>query len=155
VRAASFSPVTDESFRNVFFQSRWIIVGSISAFLLAQLIDVTVFWLIRRSTGHRYLWLRATGSTLVSQLIDTFVVGFIGLHLPYRLGQQGVDFPTFVNSAFSGYLFKFVIALGATPALYLVHKIVDGYLGKTDSERLIEQVALVEHADDAHLRAKS
>ncbi|HEY8119740.1 MAG TPA: queuosine precursor transporter [Myxococcota bacterium] len=153
VPAASFSPVRDDAFANVFFQSRWIIVGSISAFLLAQLIDVTVFWIIRRGTGHRFLWLRATGSTLVSQLIDTFVVGFIGLHLPYRLGQQGVDFPTFVNSAFSGYLFKFVIALSVTPILYLVHKIVDDYLGKTAAERLIEAVAETEHADDAHLRA--
>lgn len=155
VPAASFSPVDDASFSRVFFQSRWIIVGSIAAFLLAQLIDVSVFWLIRRSTGHRFLWLRATGSTLVSQLIDTFVVGFIGLHLPYRLGAQGVDFETFVNSAFSGYLFKFLIALSATPALYLVHKIVDGYLGKTEAELLIERTAKVEHADDAQLNAKS
>src|SRR4030095_11597061 len=72
--AADFSPVDDASFRRVFLQSQWIIVGSIAAFLLAQLLDVTVFWLIRRQTGHRFLWLRATGSTVVSQLIDTFVV---------------------------------------------------------------------------------
>jgi hypothetical protein len=155
VPAASFSPVRDESFANVFFQSRWIIVGSISAFLLAQLIDVTVFWIIRRSTGHRLLWLRATGSTLVSQLIDTFVVGFIGLHLPYRLGQQGVDFPTYLSSAGSGYLFKFVIAIAVTPLLYVLHRIVDGYLGRRAAEDLIESVAETEHADDAHVLEKS
>jgi queuosine precursor transporter len=112
--AASFSPVDDGSFSRVFFQSRWIIVGSIAAFLLAQ-------------------------------LIDTFVVGFIGLHLPYRLGGQGVDFDTYVNSAASGYLFKFAIALSTTPALYVVHRIVDGYLGKTEAEKLIEAVAETEH----------
>jgi uncharacterized integral membrane protein (TIGR00697 family) len=155
VPAASFSPVDDGSFSRVFFQSRWIIVGSITAFLLAQLIDVTVFWIIRRGTGHRLLWLRATGSTVVSQLIDTFVVGFIGLHLPYRLGGQGVDFETYVNSAASGYLFKFAIALATTPALYVVHRIVDGYLGKTEAEKLIEAVAKTERADDAHVRARS
>jgi uncharacterized integral membrane protein (TIGR00697 family) len=153
VPAASYSPVQDAAFESVFFQSRWIIVGSIAAFLLAQLVDVTVFWIIRRGTGHRLLWLRATGSTVVSQLIDTFVVGFIGLHLPYRFGLQGVDFETYVNSATSGYLFKFAIALSTTPALYVVHRIVDAYLGKTEAERLIESVAETEHAGDADLRA--
>ncbi len=155
VPAASFSPVDDASFSRVFTQSQWIIVGSIVAFLLAQLIDVSVFWMIRRSTGHRFLWIRATGSTLVSQLIDTFVVGFVGLHLPTYFGRPGPNLPEFVNAALSGYGFKFAIALAATPALYIVHKIVDGYLGKTEAELLIEQTAETEHADDAHLHLKS
>jgi uncharacterized integral membrane protein (TIGR00697 family) len=155
VPAASFSPVDDASFARVFTQSQWIIVGSILAFLLAQLIDVTVFWIIRRSTGHRFLWLRATGSTLVSQLIDTFVVGFIGLHLPTYFGRTGPNLAEFVNAALSGYLFKFLIALSVTPLLYVVHRVVDGYLGKTEAERQIEAVASTEHADDAHVRAES
>ena len=149
VPAASFSPVDDPSFSRVFLQSQWIIVGSIAAFLLAQLLDVTVFWLIRRQTGHRFLWLRATGSTVVSQLIDTFVVQFVGLHLPYRLGQQGIDFHTFVNSASSGYLFKVAVALAITPLLYLVHELIDRYLGEAAAEQIVEKVAVGEHADDA------
>jgi queuosine precursor transporter len=144
VPAASFSPTDDASFQRVFLQSRWIIVGSILAFLLAQLLDVTVFWLIRRATGPRLLWLRATGSTLVSQLIDTFVVGFIGLHLPYLLGYQGVDGSTYLNSAVSGYLFKFVIAIAVTPLLYLIHRVIDGYLGRDEAERLIDATAAQE-----------
>jgi uncharacterized integral membrane protein (TIGR00697 family) len=149
VPAAGFSPVDDASFARVFFQSQWIIVGSIAAFLLAQLIDVSVFWLIRRQTGHRFLWLRATGSTVVSQLIDTFVVQFVGLHLPHRLGQQGIDFPTFVNSASSGYLFKIGVALAITPLLYLVHAVIDAYLGEQAAEQQVERVAGAEGADDA------
>jgi len=149
VPAADFSPVNDEAFSRVFLQSQWIIVGSLIAFLLAQLIDVTVFWLIRRQTGHRFLWLRATGSTVVSQLIDTFVVQFVGLHLPWRLGGQGIDFPTFLNSASSGYLFKVGVALAITPLLYLVHVLIDRYLGETEAERLVETVASTERADDA------
>ncbi len=149
VPAADFSPVDDKSFSRVFLQSQWIIVGSIVAFLLAQLIDVTVFWLIRRKTGHRFLWLRATGSTVVSQLIDTFVVQFVGLYLPWRLGGQGIDFPTFLNSASSGYLFKIGVALAITPLLYLVHAVIDGYLGEAEALQLVETVAGAEHADDA------
>jgi uncharacterized integral membrane protein (TIGR00697 family) len=153
VPAASFSPVDDASFSRVFLQSQWIIVGSIAAFLLAQLIDVTVFWLIRRQTGHRFLWLRATGSTVVSQLIDTFVVQFVGLYLPWRLGRQGIDFPTFLNSASSGYLFKLGVAVAITPLLYLVHNLIDVWLGEEEAERQIEAVATAEHADDATVLA--
>lgn len=149
VPAADFSPVDDASFSRVFLQSQWIIVGSIAAFLLAQLLDVTVFWLIRRQTGHRFLWLRATGSTVVSQLIDTFVVQFVGLYLPWRLGRQGIDFPTFLNSASSGYLFKIFVAIAITPLLYLVHNLIDAWLGEEEAEREIEAVAAGEHADDA------
>jgi uncharacterized integral membrane protein (TIGR00697 family) len=153
VKAASFSPVQDSAFNQVFFQSRWIIVGSIVAFLLGQLIDVTVFWIIRRHTGHRMLWLRATGSTLVSQLIDTFVVGFIGLYLPWRLGQGNPEADPFtldryLNTSTSGYTFKLVIAIAVTPALYIVHAVIDKYLGEEQSEALIEATAEKEHAGD-------
>ena len=157
VRAAGFSPVDDASFQRVFLQSQWIIVGSIAAFLAAQLIDVTVFWVIRRRTGHRLLWLRATGSTLVSQLIDTFVVAFVGLYLPWRLGfsqaEQPFTFLNYLNTSSSGYLFKLVVAIGATPLLYLLHAVVDRYLGSAEAERLIEATAATERADDATVLA--
>ena len=153
VKAASFSPVQDPAYSQVFFQSRWIIVGSIVAFLLAQLIDVTVFWIIRRQTGHRFLWLRATGSTVVSQLIDTFVVGFIGLYLPWRLGYTAPDAPPFtfdhyLNTSTSGYIFKLLVAIGVTPVLYVVHAIIDRYLGERQADAMIEATAETEHAGD-------
>jgi uncharacterized integral membrane protein (TIGR00697 family) len=148
VPAADFSPVDDLSFSRVFLQSQWIIVGSLAAFLLAQLVDVTVFWIIRRRTGHRRLWLRATGSTLVSQLIDTFVVQFVGLHLPWLLGGRGLDLPQFLNSASSGYLFKVAVALAITPLLYVVHAAIDRALGEETAESQIESVAGEERADD-------
>lgn len=152
VEAPSYSPIDDNSFKQVFIQSQWIIVGSITAFLLSQFIDVAVFWIVRRRTGHKYLWLRATGSTLVSQLIDTFVVGFIGLYLPSRLGYSKstdpITFLVFLNAALSGYIFKFVIAIASTPALYIVHYFIDRYLG-TAADQIIETVAGIEKAADA------
>ena len=156
VKPADFSPIKNEAYAQVFFQSQWIIVGSIIAFLLAQLIDVTVFWLIRRRTGHRMLWLRATGSTLVSQLIDTFVVGFIGLYLPWRLGYANPEaapftFDVYLNTSASGYIFKLVVAIGVTPLLYLIHAVIDRYLGEAAAEAMIESTARSEHADDVKL----
>src|SRR3954465_13703848 len=82
IKAVTFSPVTDDNFKIVFGQSQWIIAGSIVAFFISQLIDVYIFWLFRKWTGSRMIWLRATGSTVISQLIDTFVVQFIAFVLP-------------------------------------------------------------------------
>jgi uncharacterized integral membrane protein (TIGR00697 family) len=158
VDTASFSPITAAAFSNVFMQSQFIIVGSIIAFLLAQLIDVSVFWIIRRRTGHKYLWLRATGSTVVSQLIDTYVVGFIGLYLPFWLKHRwpetfanagGVEWKVYIEAQTAGYLFKLLVAIGITPVLYIVHVIVDGYLGKEEAHRMIEATAKTEHAQNS------
>ncbi len=118
------SPVSSEMFAGVFGQSMWIIVGSIVAFLVAQLIDVVVFQFVKRRTGaKRLLWLRATGSTAVSQLIDTFVVGFIAFVVPQKL-----LFSEFLRLAQGNYLYKLGIAILITPLIYVVHAVIDRYL---------------------------
>lgn len=141
--AASFSPITDAAYQNVFRQSRWIIAGSIAAFLVSQLVDVTVFWAVRRATGPGRLWARATGSTVVSQLVDTFIVGFIGLHLPYLLRGPGagIDLPTFLRSALSQYGFKLAVAVAVTPVLYVGHALVDRWIGAAESASLVDSAA--------------
>ena len=58
----------------IFLQSTGIIVGSVVAFLIAQLLDVFIFQRIKRITKGKFIWLRATGSTLISQLVDSFIV---------------------------------------------------------------------------------
>lgn len=131
ISASGISPVRDEQFHAVFGQSMWIIVGSIIAFLSSQLIDVLVFWLIRSRTGKRMIWLRATGSTVVSQLIDTFIVTGIAFWLPGKL-----SFTDFINTAFTGYSAKLIIAIALTPLIYLGHALVHAYLGKEQSDEL-------------------
>lgn len=139
VPAASFSPVKDEAFNQVAGQSALIIVGSITAFLVSQLIDVTIFWMLRTFTGGKLLWLRATGSTVVSQLIDSIVVLGIAFYLPGK-----ITFWQFVSVGGYNYLYKFLIAVAATPVLYLLHGMIDRYLGVEQAERLVEQVAIRE-----------
>lgn len=119
------SPVSSEMFAGVFGQSMWIIVGSIVAFLVAQLIDVFVFHLVKQRTGNRLLWLRATGSTAISQLIDTFVVGFIAFVVPGRL-----SFGEFLRLAQGNYMYKLGIAILITPLIYLVHAAIDRYFAQ-------------------------
>lgn len=132
VPAAGVSPVGDEPFRTVFGQSLWILAGSVTAFTISQLVDVVVFWLVRHRTGGRMLWLRATGSTAVSQLIDTFVILGIAFWLPGKLGTAD-----FLRLAGTNYVYKLAIAVGITPLLYAMHHAIDHYLGAEESHRLM------------------
>jgi len=136
VPAATFSPVSDRQFRAVFGQSLWIIVGSVTAFALSQLVDVTVFWLVRHRTGGRYLWMRATGSTIVSQLIDSLVIIGIAFWLPGK-----VQTSEFLTVALSNYSFKLIVALGITPLLYVGHAAIDRFLGSEEAHSLLESAA--------------
>ncbi|MBM3170874.1 MAG: queuosine precursor transporter [Bacteroidetes bacterium] len=123
--AVDFSPVDDATYQRVFLQSQWIMAGSLVAFLVSQFLDVWIFTRIRALTGKRYIWLRATGSTVVSQGIDTFLVQGIAFYLP---GQ--ISFEEWMSIALNSYVFKLGIALSITPLLYLGHAVIDRYLAK-------------------------
>lgn len=139
VPAAAVSPVQDAAFVSVLGQSLWIIVGSLAAFLVSQLVDVAVFWIFRKRTGGRFLWLRATGSTAVSQLIDTFVVMGIGFWLPGKLTTHD-----YLNVSATNYTYKFAIALATTPLLYGIHAAVERFLGSEESHHLTEEAVEAE-----------
>ncbi len=132
IPAAGFSPVGDKEFEIVFGQSLWIIVGSLAAFLASQLIDVIVFWFFRKKTGGKMIWLRATGSTVVSQFIDSFVITFIAFWIPEKL-----NFTEFINLATTNYSYKLIIAILLTPLIYLGHNIIESFLGEEEKEKLI------------------
>lgn len=123
--AKGISPVSDEQFHAVFGQSMWIIVGSIIAFMFSQLIDVTVFWFFKNKTGDKKIWLRTTGSTIISQLFDSFIVLGIAFWLPGK-----INFDTFITSALTGYTFKLIIAIVLTPLIYLGHYAIKKYLAE-------------------------
>ena len=117
--------ITDEQFSAVFGQSMWIIVGSITAFLVSQLIDVTIFHFVKNRTGKKMIWLRSTGSTVISQFFDSFIVLGIAFWLPGK-----IDTKMFIASALTGYTVKLLIAVGLTPLIYLGHYVIEKYLAK-------------------------
>lgn len=123
IPAVNGSPVSNDAFKAVFGQSQWIIVGSITAFLTSQLVDVYVFWLFRNRTGGKLIWLRATGSTVISQLIDTFMVQYIAFVIP---GSWSFDL--FLHNASHGYLFKLLVALCLIPLIYLGHFVINRFM---------------------------
>lgn len=123
VSAADISPVSEGAFNEVFGQSQWIIVGSVIAFAVSQFLDAVIFVMARALTGGKMLWLRAVGSTVVSQLIDTFVINSIAFGIGGQLDAAGV-----INLSFTNYVYKFLIAIATLPVIYLGHGIVDRYL---------------------------
>ncbi|MGZ5191302.1 MAG: queuosine precursor transporter [Flavisolibacter sp.] len=122
----------DNAYRGIFGQGMWIIIGSLVAFLVGQILDVLIFHRIKKMTGEKNIWLRATGSTLVSQLIDSFVVLFIAFYLGRQI-QSGQGEPwTLHQVAVTGtgnYIYKFIAAILLTPVIYLVHAWIEKYLG--------------------------
>ncbi|MBK7762945.1 MAG: queuosine precursor transporter [Bacteroidetes bacterium] len=124
VNADKGIPDTQVAYAQIFGQGMWIIMGSIVAFLIGQILDVTIFHKIKLITGEKKIWLRATGSTLVSQLIDSLIVIFIA----FKIGQ-GWSFPKVLAIALVGYSYKFLIAIVITPVIYFVHFAIEKYLG--------------------------
>ena len=135
--AALGVPDIQKAFALIFGQGMWTIVGSIVAFLVGQLIDVTVFQKIRALTGERWMWLRATGSTAVSQLFDSFIV----LYIAFVLGPQHWPVSQFLAVGTVNYLYKMLAAVLTIPLLYLVHAGVRRYLGAEETERLRREAA--------------
>lgn len=128
------------AFNKIYLQASGIIIGSLTAFLIGQFLDVYVFHKLRYLTGSKMLWLRATGSTLVSQLVDSFVVLMIAF---YFLAPEGNRWP--LEQVFAvgiiNYIYKFIVAVVLTPLLYLAHGIIDRYLGKDKAEAMMEEAA--------------
>jgi len=121
----------DAAFRQILGQGLWIIVGSLIAFLIGQIVDVTVFQKIKSITGERKIWLRATGSTLVSQFIDSFVVLFVAFYI-----GADWDIVRVLAIGLVNYLYKFSIAIVLTPVIYLAHDRIDKYLGHEVAHQL-------------------
>ena len=132
-------PDANAAYSGVFGQGLWIIVGSLVAFLVGQVLDVFVFHRIKKATGDKRVWLRATGSTLVSQLIDSFIVlmiaFYIGPLLSGDLSKQWSLGQVLVTGT-GNYIYKFIVAILLTPVIYLAHSWIENYLGRETATKM-------------------
>lgn len=135
--AALGVPDIQRAYALIFGQGLWTITGSIIAFLIGQLIDVAVFHRIRRATGERFIWLRATGSTAVSQLFDSFIV----LYIAFVLGPQKWPVPQFLAVGTVNYAYKMAAAIALVPLLYVMRRLVQRYLGRDAAAALRSSAA--------------
>ncbi len=140
VGAAQSQGVPDyqKAFAAVFGQGLWTIGGSVIAFMIGQLIDVSVFHRIRRRTGEKHVWLRATGSTAVSQLVDSFVV----LYIAFVIGPQHWSMSLFLAVSTVNYAYKMLSAIALIPLIYALKRGITSYLGQARAHELRDAAAL-------------
>ena len=122
IPTAPFSPVSQDAFDNVLGNANRIFVASLVAYIVGQLTDIAIFQFAKSRTGGRYIWLRSTGSTLVSQLIDTVVVTYVAFYRKIPSEQLH-------RAAVSSYVVKVLIAISLTPVIYALHGIIHRRLG--------------------------
>jgi uncharacterized integral membrane protein (TIGR00697 family) len=118
-------PDMQAAFTAIFGQGMNIILGSLTAFAIGQLVDALVFRRVKKITGDKYIWLRATGSTLVSQFIDSIVVTYVAFWL-----FRDMTFAMATALALTAYVYKFVVAVVSTPLIYAAHWGIERYLGR-------------------------
>lgn len=124
-------PSMQLAFEAIFGQGMWIIIGSLIAFMVSQLIDVTIFHQIKKITGEKMIWLRSTGSTVVSQLVDSFVVLFIA----FKLGN-GWSWSTVLAVGVVNYMYKFTMAIILTPLIHIIRNRIEAYVGKEVADKM-------------------
>ncbi len=131
-------PDMQRAFAFVFGQGSMMIVASITAFLIGQLLDAVVFNRIKKLTGDKMVWLRVNGSTFVSQLVDSFIVLYIAFVLgPQITGQyEPWDMNVFWSVGTVNFTYKILAAIALTPVIYLAHHFIDKFLGIELSEQV-------------------
>ncbi|MGO4550361.1 queuosine precursor transporter [Lysobacter sp. 2RAF19] len=139
VSAAQSQGVPDyqKAFAAVFGQGLWTIGGSVIAFLIGQLIDVSIFHRIRLRTGEKHIWFRATASTAVSQLVDSFVV----LYIAFVIGPQHWSMSLFLAVSTVNYAYKMLAAIVLIPLIYVLRQAITSYLGESRAHELREAAA--------------
>ncbi len=130
------------AFNGVFGQGLWIIIGSLVAFLVSQVVDVTIFHRIKKRTGDKHIWLRSTGSTLVSQLVDSYIV----LTIAFKLGSNW-SWPEIFAVGTMNYVYKFTVAIILTPVIVIVEKRIEKYVGHATAIQM-KKSAMGEITDD-------
>ncbi|MFZ5439905.1 MAG: queuosine precursor transporter [Myxococcota bacterium] len=120
--APGWNGLTPEPYEAVFASGRRILVASMTAYVVAQLIDIAVFHRLKSLTHGRLLWLRATGSTVVSQLLDTIVIQSL-------VWSGSLDVAALSDLIISSWAGKVLIAVGLTPLIYAGHAFVERVLG--------------------------
>lgn len=120
--------VTPTNFNSIFGNAKIMYLASILAYLIGQLIDINLFKFLKKLTKNKFLWLRATGSTIISQLIDSFIVTYLSFSLgKVLMNETPASKYEIISMALNGYILKFCIATLLTPFLYLLRYILEKY----------------------------
>ena len=102
------------AFNSVFSVNGKLLLGSMLAYMVAQLLDVRLYHMWKKITKGKYLWIRNNGSTSISQLVDTFIVNSILFYWGF-----GWEFWQGISVMLTIYFYKLILAVLDTPLIYL------------------------------------
>jgi hypothetical protein len=107
----------EKAYDTIFIYSARIALASLTAFAVADFLDVYIFSKIRESLGRKALWLRNNLSNFISQFVDTTI--FISLAF-YALDKPFIENAGFLWSLILPYwLLKTFMSVIETPFVYL------------------------------------
>jgi uncharacterized integral membrane protein (TIGR00697 family) len=118
---ADWAGLTPATFDAVFASGQRILLASMTAYVVAQLIDIAVFHRLKSLTKGKLIWVRATGSTVISQLIDTIVIQSL-------VWSGTLDVAKLTNLVITSWVGKVLIAVLLTPLIYAGHALVERVL---------------------------
>ncbi|MBY0405907.1 MAG: queuosine precursor transporter [Cyanobacteria bacterium] len=126
----SVSQLSQEEFHKFSQLYTGMFSASLVAYTCSQILDIQVFHIFRSWTKHKFIWLRATGSTVISQLFDSVVFTFIAFW-----GHQSIE--TLMAIALGNYVVKLVVVIAITPLLYIGHSFLNQWL--SPQEKAIQE----------------
>lgn len=106
-----------ELYKLIYATTSGAVFASMIAYIAAQYCDVQLFHFWKRVTKGKYLWIRNNFSTMISQLVDSFMVILVTFGATYFAGKMATA--TLVTLMLSNYLFKFCVAILDTGPFYL------------------------------------
>ncbi len=123
---------TQGEFAKIFGGSAQLFVASMIAYMIGQLLDIQVFQFWKALTQSKHLWLRATGSTLLSQIVDTVTINVVfwtwtaaadsGSFL--ALMSAGERYEWIFRKIGREYFIKLLVAVLLTPVVYALHAFI-------------------------------
>ena len=108
---------TEKAYDVIFGLSARIAAASLTAFALAEFLDVFIFAKIRESLGKKALWFRNNASNFVSQFIDTFVFMFLAFYSFDKPFDSNIGF--LFSLILPYWLLKCFMSVIETPLVYL------------------------------------
>ncbi len=91
------------------------IFSSLAAYTISQIACIRIYTLLKQWTGLKFLWVRANGSTWISQLIDTTALDLLFFYWGVGMGLNQV-----VPIILFSFCYKVAFSIALTPLFYLL-----------------------------------
>lgn len=108
---------TEKAYEIIFSTSARIAAASLTAFAIADFLDIFIFAKMRKQLGKKSLWLRNNASNFISQFVDTTVFMFLAFYAFDKGLNNNITF--LWSIIFPYWMLKTFMSAVETPLVYL------------------------------------